>query len=318
MKFLYFIPLLFIATTSLDLANKQHLFSEVFATVTPGQIADHILDVQGLIQIGEDSRALALHNQSIAQGIYDNALNNWQIAFDEEQTALGNQKSAEEAEAAAVAARDTAIDFKNQRIDEKNFADGLVPPAENFMNDEIARVDEEKVALEKVKAILEGLNSPGRRLLSRTSTLLTHPAFLASLTLADPAAVQQVLDIVLNLIQEGEDARNFAIGEYNDRVSEAAVAAQNLVDAETALASREAELVDATAFRVEMTSIAEGKSAVEVEKREIRDEKKEKLEIQIAFTNREIARIDGEKAILEADVGLIDKLEQIAQLLASR
>jgi len=317
MNFLFFIPALFITCTSLDLASKQHLFSQVLSETTPDDIASHIADLENLIQLGEDSRAVALHNQSVAQGIYDNALNNWQIAYDEEQTALGNQLAAEEAEAAAVVARDNAIDFKNQRIEEKSVADGRVPPAEKFMNDEIARVDEEKAALEKVKEILEGLlPAEGRRLLSRTTTLLTHPSFLASLSLADPAAVQQVLDIVLNLIQEGEDARNFAIGEYNDRVSEAEVAAQNLVDAETALASRESELLDATALREELTSVAEGKSAVEVEKREIRDEKQEKLDIQIAFTNREIARIDGEKAILDADIHLNDLLLQIAQLLA--
>merc|ERR1711994_85186 len=225
----------------------------------------------------------------------------WQAAYDEEQTALGNQKSAEAAEANV---RNEAISFRDERKQDKLDADNRVPPALKTMNDEIARVDEEKISLERVVTILEGMLPPGdeanldidiigRRLLSRTTTFLSSKSLIASLQQADPATLQQVLDIVNNLIQEGEDDRQYAIGEYNDRVAEAATAAQNLIDAETALANREQELTDAGVVTADMTNIAVGKSAVEVEKRGIRDAKQKKLDTQIAFTNREIARIDG-------------------------
>lgn len=154
-----------------------------------------------------------------------------------------------------------------------------------------------------------------RKLLSRTTTLFTHPSFIASLSQADPAALRQVLDIVLNLLQEGEDDRNYAIGEYNDRVSEAATAAQNLVDAEAAQATAEQELEDAIELTAEKTEIAQGKSAVEVEKRAIRDAKQDKLDTQIAFTNREIARIDDEKDALEDTLKLPEQLKDITALL---
>jgi len=46
-----------------------------------------------------------------------------------------------------------------------------------------------------------------------------------------------------------------------------------------------------------------------------KEQKKNKLDTQIAFNNREIARIDHERAILEEDVRLIEILRQIAELL---
>lgn len=305
----------------MEMTTKK-LFNSALSLTTPAEIEDCRSDLQGLIDIGEASRALALHNQSIWQGIFDEAYGIWNAAYNEEQTALGNQKSAEEAEAAALNARNEAISFRDARKQDKSDADDRVPPALATMNSEIARVDEEKISLERVVNILEGMLPPdadiemGRRLLSRTTTFLSNPAFIASMEQADPAALQQVLDIVNNLIQEGEDDRQYAIGEYNDRVAEAATAAQNLIDAETALANREQELVDAGVVTADMTEIAQGKSAIEVEKRGIRDAKQKKLDTQIAFTNREIARIDGEKSALENVLALVLQLQKIAELLA--
>jgi len=310
----------------LEMTTKK-LFVDELSLTTPAEIEDCRSDLQGLIDIGEESRELALHNQSIWQGIFDEANGIWQAAYDEEQTALGNQKSAEEAEAAATNVRNEAISFRDERKQDKLDADNRVPPALKTMNDEIARVDEEKISLERVVTILEGMLPPGdeanleldiigRRLLSRTTTFLSSKSFIASLQQADPATLQQVLDIVNNLIQEGEDDRQYAIGEYNDRVAEAATAAQNLIDAETALANREQELTDAGVVTADMTNIAVGKSAVEVEKRGIRDAKQKKLDTQIAFTNREIARIDGEKSALENVLALVLRLQKIAELLA--
>lgn len=327
MNFLFFIPLL-VSTTALDMSAKHKIFSEQLTRTSPGDIESNRAALRAMLDIGEQQRELALHNQSVSQGIYDHHYAIWNTAFNEEQAALGVQKSAEEAEAAAVIKRDNAIAFKNKRIEEKNAADVRVPPAKTWMDSEVARVDEEKASLERVQSILEGLMPPSppaefveiknvqRHLLSRTSKFLSDPSFISSLQQADPAALQQVLDIVLNLLQEGEDDRNAAIGAYNDRVAEAAVAAQNLVDAETALAVAEEELVAAGVYTAEMTQIAVGKSAVEVEKRGIRDQKRKKLDVQIAFTNREIARIDHEKSIIENALSLILLLQRVAELLA--
>lgn len=308
------------------MSSKGALFSDALSSTSPADIQASLDNLDGMIQTGDESKALAIHNQSVVQGIFDVNFAIWQSSYDEEQVALGIQKEAEEAEAAAVIKRDNAIALKNQRIEEKADADNLVPPAENFMNSEIGRVDEEKASLEKVQDILSKMidnngeaierSTNARNLLSRTSIFMSSPAFLSSLQQADPAALQSVLDIVQNLLQEGEDDRQYAIGEYNDRVSEAATAAQNLVDAETALATAEEELVDAGVVTAEKTEIAVGKTAVEVEKRNIRDSKQKKLDTQIAFTNREIARIDGERAVLEEDIKLITQLRQIAELLA--
>jgi hypothetical protein len=225
-------------------------------------------------------------------------------------------------EAARIAVQN-AIAFTGQKSAEKDAADNAVPPAEETMNNEIARVDEEKVSLLKVKDILDGMIDDaffvqtGRKLLrdTRTIALFTNPSFLSTLEKADPEALRQVVDIVNNLLEEGEDDRNHAIGEYDDRVSEAEDAAQALVDAQTAQAQREEELDDAKAHTAEVTEIARGKSAVEVEKRQIRDHKQDKLDVQNAFTGREISRIDGEKATHELVLELVGQLKSISELL---
>merc|ERR1712113_1051626 len=217
----------------------------------------------------------------------------------------------------------------DHKISEKNAADALVPPAKKWMEDETARVAEENVALQKVKNILQKLiddislvedsTSMGRSLLGlgrRTVTLLTAPSFIASLTNADPARVQEVLDIVLNLIKEGQEAEQDATDKYNARVHEAEVAAANLAEARHQLSLREQEYADAIAFRKQKVIEAQAAAAHEDEMRKIRDEMKTLLEIQIEFTNREIARIDHEKAILDEAINLQTQLHKVTQLLA--
>lgn len=305
------------------MASKHALFTSALSDITPDDIAACLQDIRDLIGIGESSRDLALLNQSIAQGIYDDALGVWQAAYDEEQAALGVQKNAEEAQEAARVAVENAIAFTGQKSDEKDAADNAVPPAEDTMNNEIARVDEEKISLLKVKNILAGMIDDasfvqtGRKLLrdTRTVALFTNPSFLSTLENADPEALQQVADIVDNLIEKGEEDRNYAIGEYNDRVSEAAAAAQALTDAQTEQANREQELADAKEHTADVTEIAQGKSAIEVEKRGIRDAKDDKLDVQKAFTAREIARIDGEKATHELVLTYVGQLKKISELL---
>lgn len=306
------------------MASKHRLFTDALSDLTPDQIQENLQNIQNLISIGEEQRDLALHNQSVAQGIFDKANGIWQDAYDAEQEALGVQKGAEEAQEAARIAKENAIAFTGQKKEEKEAADNLVPPAKTFMDNEIARVDEEKESLMKVKEILDGMIEKanvevhsGRKLLTNTRTiaLFTNPSFLSTLEKADPEALRQVVDIVNNLLEEGEDDRNHAIGEYDDRVSEAEDAAQALVDAQTAQAQREEELDDAKAHTAEVTEIARGKSAVEVEKRQIRDHKQDKLDVQNAFTGREISRIDGEKATHELVLELVGQLKSISELL---
>jgi len=293
------------ATQTSLVALEPRIFNSIAAEANPVGTQKNMDDIMHLIGVGENERAVALKNQSIAQGIYDDALAAWKKAFDEEQAALGAQKAAEDAEKAATDARDAAIGVRDEMIRLKQIADDAVPPAKTFMENEIARVNSEHETLNKAKAILEGLlpkasiETTSRKLLSRMATLLSNPAFLEQLKKANPQAVQEVIDMIVALIQKGEVERQSAINEYNNRVAEAATAAQNLIDAETALGLREDELKAATQNRITKTQIAESKTAVEVEKRQHRDDMKVKLDIQIAFTTREIQRIDFEKAILE-------------------
>lgn len=293
------------ATSSSLIALEPTLFNSIMSEANPTGTQKNLDDLQILIGIGERERVVAIKNQSIAQGIYDDALEAWQKAFDEEQAALADQKAAEKAEVDATAARDRAIDFRDLKIKEKKTADDAVPPAKKFMDDEIKRVKEEHDTLNKVKKILEDLlpkaaiETNSRKLLSRMATLLSNPSFLEQLKKANPGAVQQVIKMVVALIDKGTEEKEKAIQKYNDRVTEAATAAQNLVDASAALDEREEELKAATANRIAKTKIAEGKTAVEKEKRGIRDAKKAKLETQKEFTAREIKRIDFEKSILQ-------------------
>lgn len=293
------------ATKSSLMAMEPHIFNSIMSEANPEGTQKNLDDIMILIGTGEKERAVAIHNQSVAQGIYDDALGVWQKAYDAEQAALGVQKTAEKAEEMATQARDEAIKTRDIKIQEKKVADDRVPVAKKFMEDEIARVKSEHETLNKVKNILEGLlpksviETSSRKLLSRMATLLSNPTFLEQLKKANPTAVQQVIDMVVGLINKGEEERQSAIDKYNARVAEAAQAAQNLLDAEADLEDKEEKLKAATANRIAKTKIAEAATAVEVEKRKIRDAKKNKLEVQKEFTAREIKRIDFEKAILE-------------------
>jgi len=318
---------LFTIVASSQLMHQE--VNNVMDDLTPPDVKKSIDDFLSLVAKGEASRKVAIFNQTRRQLIYNDALAAWKHAHEELQDALGRQREAEEAEAAATNARDAAIKFRDQKISEKNAADALVPPAKKWMEDEQARVAEENVALQKVKAILQKLiddsslvedsTSMGRSLLGlarRTVTLLTAPSFIASLTNADPARVQEVLDIVLNLIEEGKAAQKDAEDKYAARVGEAEVAAQNLQEALHQLSLREQELKDATAHRKQMVSEAEAAADHEAEEADIRDEMKNLLDIQIDFTQREIRRIDGEKAILLEAINLQTQLHKVTQLLA--
>lgn len=328
MNFFIFSAILSIATS----LSTQLLHQEVnnaMDDLTPPDVKKSIDDFRSLVDKGEVARARAIANRTRREIIYKGAFADWKKAHAEYQTALGNQRQAEEIEAGAFRARDAAIKFRDQKIREKDAADALVPPAKAWMDAEIARVAEENVALQKVKVILEGLIKDGslaqesahlgRSLLGlgrRTVTLLTAPSFIASLSKADPARVQQVLDIVLNLIQEGVAAQQDATDKYNARVAEAKTAADNLTEAIRQLSLREQELADATAHKKEMIRVAKEHAAHEADMRAIRDEMKVLLEIQIDFTAREIIRIDGEKAILLEAINLQTQLHKVTQLLA--
>lgn len=320
---LFFIFILAARAANLGLMSLEpHIFSSIASEASPEGTQKNIDDIQTLIGTGEHEREVALHNQSIAQGIYDEALAAWQKAFDEEQTALGNQRAAEEEEVAATGRRDQAIIDRDTRIAEKKAADKAVVLAKQFMDSENARVDGEHETLNKVKGILEGLlpksalETNSRKLLSRSVSLLANPSFLAMLQKADPHAVQQVIDMVVDLINRGEAERQHAIKEHADRVSEAATAAQNLADAEAHLTQMEEELVDATNDRINKTEIAKAKTAVEIQKRGVRDAKKIKLDIQKAFTAREIERINDERAILETGQNYEGTLKKVVIVLA--
>jgi hypothetical protein len=318
---LFLISLFFTTALSVDISTLEpHLFSQVLSDTSPADAQAALDAVNALIAVGEAERGVAEHNLSVATGIWSEANNHWQNAYDAEQTALGEQTAAEEAEADATQARDDAISYRDEMNEDHVNKAAAVPGAKANMESEIARVDEEKATLEDVIDILNGILSPkdiqvGRKLLSRTTTLLSNPVFLAALAKADPGAVQQVIDKVNELIQAGEDDRNFAIGNWRTKVAEAEAALQALIAAEAELSKRENELVDATAVRVEKTGIAEGKTAVEVEKRSVRDAKQEKMDIQAEFTNREIARIETEKVIYEKALHLLDILKKIIVLL---
>jgi len=329
MQFLF--SFFLVAVSALELSSKHAQLQLNLADLSPSEVKKSIDDFKYLVGLGEDSRAMAIKNQTNRQKIYDDALDAWQKAFNAEQTALRNQKEAEDAEQQAIQNRDDAIQFKNKRVEEKNLADSLVPPARAHMEKEQNRVASERASLDKVKEILDKLLANGgkaeielssnvnnRRLLSssRTVTLLTAPSFIASLANADPSKVQSVLDIVLNLMKEGEADQKKAEDAHDDAVNKAQVAADNLLEAKQELEKRESELKAATAHKEEMIRLATAATAHEVEMRKIRDEMKILLDIQIEFTNRELERIAFEEKILREGINLQTQLHEVTQLLA--
>jgi len=327
MFFFYLILALTVKASEISLERyAPQLFSEVAAEATEKGTQKNIDDIHTLIATSDYEIAVAKRNLTNAHNDYLAAYAIWKKAFDEKEVALTNKRNAEIAEKKAEQAVADAEAFVVRRQNEKKTADARVPVAKKFMENEIARVKAEHETLNKVKSILEGIISTSliqipsnkRNLLSKTTSLLADPNFLEMLRKANPTAVRQVIDMVVALINKGTAEVKYATSEYNARVAEAKTAAQNLSDAEVALAQRRDELASAIAHRQEMTKIAKAKCAVELAKRQIRDRLHTRYLIQKEFTERELARLAKEKRILLEGIRIEHLLKEVVVALQEK
>jgi len=149
---------------------------------------------------------------------------------------------------------------------------------------EVTRVDGEKTALEEVIQILGDLPE-GRRLLSTYGSLVPV-AMVATAAKSDPAAVQEVVDLVNDLIAVGEgirakvtEARDDAQAASDNANTEWKWAVARTVQAQDVLAEREGEVeallaVERTKKTVhgEKRDVFDNADAVEEEKKKVMDE----------------------------------------------
>lgn len=259
-------------------------FAQSFENASPEAVRSVISMINDLIAegAGKKSDLIQAHDDAVAAEA--DAASALAVALDELELATGNRIEGDDRVTAAKgtvqqkqSAEATATKIKTDRA-----AD--LASAQDWMDTEVARVDGEKTALEEVLQILGDLPE-GRRLLSTYGSLVPV-AMVAAAAKSDPAAVQEVVDLVNDLIAAGEgirakvtEARDDAQAASDNANTEWKWAVARTVQAQDALAEREGEVeallaVERTKKTVhgEKRDVFDSADAVEAEKKKVMDE----------------------------------------------
>jgi len=259
-------------------------FAQSFENASPEAVRSVISMINDLIAegAGKKSDLIQAHDDAVAAEA--DAASALAVALDELELATGNRIEGDDRVTAAKgtvnqkqSAEATATKIKTDRA-----AD--LASAQDWMDTEVTRVDGEKTALEEVIQILGDLPE-GRRLLSTYGSLVPV-AMVATAAKSDPAAVQEVVDLVNDLIAAGEgirakvtEARDDAQDASDNANTEWKWAVARTVQAQDALAEREGEVeallaVERTKKTVhgEKRDVFDKADAVEAEKKKVMDE----------------------------------------------
>merc|ERR1719266_969878 len=265
-------------------------FAQSFENASPEAVRAVISMINDLIAegAGKKSDLIQAHDDAVAAEA--DAASALAVALDELELATGNRIEGDDRVTAAKgtvqqkqSAEATATGIKSDRA-----AD--LASAQDWMDTEVARVDGEKTALEEVLQILGDLPE-GRRLLSTYGSLVPV-AMVAAAAKSDPAAVQEVVDLVNELIAAGEgirakvtEARDAAQVASDNANTEWKWAVARTVQAQDALAEREGEVeallaVERTKKTVhgEKRDVFDSADAVQAEKKKVMDAQMRELE----------------------------------------
>jgi hypothetical protein len=282
-------------------------FAQSFENASPEAVRSVISMINDLIAEGAGKKTdlIAAHDNAVqatsdASGALDIALSELEYATGERIEGDDKVTAAKGTVAQKQSAEATATGIKAD-------AKGALDAAQAWMDTEVARVDGEKTALEEVLEILGNLPE-GRRLLSTHGSLIPV-GMIAAAAVSDPAAVAEVVGLVNDLIQAGEDvrttvtgARDDASSAYDNANTEWKWAVARTVQAQDALAEREGEVES-------LLAVERQKNTVHVEKRDIHDnavnveaDKKKQMDTEVPVLDHEDEQL---KRVVEILNGLL-------------
>jgi len=201
-------------------------FAQVFSKVNPAQVQEIISIINGLIQDGQDQKdkLIADHEDAVAQRKSDE-----QLVEDNRgdyETAKGERLLADQEVARLSAILRSKQQAEEKASDEKVAAAAVLKDAQEWFNKESTRIDNERKTLEEVIEILKNLPKSLVEGTQLPSTILSPLApSLIQAAKANPDAVGKVIELVKELIAEGEKVRKSVI--------DAVTAAQAKLDQKT-------------------------------------------------------------------------------------
>lgn len=277
-------------------------FAQSFENANPAAVQSVIDMVNDLIAEGEGKKADIIQTHEDAVATTAAAVGELDVALDVLETATGERIEADDEVTRLKSVLQQKQNAESAASVAKSSATASLGDAQEWMDTEVARVDEEKAALEEVQEILADLPTGFRRLLSSSSSLIP----MGMLSKTDPGAVAEVVALVDDLIAAGEGVRTQVTGDrdvaqddLNSKTVHWQSAVSHTVSAQDSLAAGETfaggKLVvenSALAVHVEKTTIKDTAVADEAEKKAIRDE-------QVPILDHEDAELANVVSILE-------------------
>jgi len=268
---------------------------------------------------------------AMIEGLRQDNVDALQSATDIAATAAADLSTADDALAAATLAEDTALgnleEGKNSLKEKQSKAAGATAvendaratmdvaqdeadKAASFLESETKRLDEEKQTLEEVVDLITQLAESAALQLSDSSNRnLLSIVDLSSLANADPTAVEEVKQLLLDLIAAGEDERATATDNRDTTAAalESATAAHKITYDKLAKALGEVKFQEET--NAELREICDAAIKVKnaaVDAQENADQVSRNAE---AHKADEIVRVDDEENVFKRVEALLSTLE---------
>jgi len=283
-------------------------FAATFQNANPAAVQSVIDLVSDLIAEGQDKKANIIADHETAVEATATAVAELATALYELETAVGERLEADQEVTRLQDVLAQKQEEETAASAAKVAANGVLKDAQSWMDNEITRINSEKASLEEVLSILAALPPTDflSRKLLKASNILAPLGMLSSLSTTDPAAVAQVVALVEDLIGAGEQVR----GDVTQNRDDAQVDLNTKTDlwnsAVTATANADDELVAGQ-------TVADGKLATQIKKREVFDEATLKKDAAVADETEKKGVRDTQVPILDHEDDELHKVNDILE-----
>jgi len=264
-------------------------FAQTFSQVNPDQVKEIIHIVEGLIADGQQKKNDIINTHEASVTVLDGATKALDNALWVFETARGERLEADIEVARLEAVLKTKQDEERAAADDKDIATDDLKDAQDHMDAEVSRVDDEKAIFETVIGILqnlpESLIEDKIELPALSSHLAPIVPALIQAAKADPKAVAKVIQLVEDLIAAGEEVRRTVTAArdqskedldkatefWQTKVDATVVAKEALADANDTAAKKLVAEKDLQAKWEKATAVHVAAEKDEAEKRTIRE-----------------------------------------------
>lgn len=264
-------------------------FAQTFSQVNPDQVKEIIHIVEGLIADGQQKKNDIINTHEASVTVLDGATKDLGNALWAFETARGERLEADIEVARLEAVLKTKQDEERAAADDKDIATDDLKDAQDHMDAEVSRVDDEKAIFETVIGILqnlpESLIEDKIELPALSSHLAPFVPALIQVAKADPKAVAKVIQLVEDLIAAGEEVRRTVTAArdqskedldkatefWQTKVDATVVAKEALADANDIAAKKLVAEKDLQAKWEKATAVHAAAEKDEAEKRTIRE-----------------------------------------------